>query len=206
MTMRATIWVSAAVALLAFAPLCAARQAAPGAQNSASKQTAAKKEGPTSPAQAESLAQAAAKARAQEKNAPKAPMVFTNDNIPRAGNGISVVGSVQAPTKGSATNAKKPASEDQEKYWRQKFADARHKIKQDEQELSVMQRELGELNVQYYPNPTKAMEQSVSRSDITAKQNAIAAKQKELEADKQALSNLEDELRKAGGDPGWARE
>lgn len=133
-------------------------------------------------------------------------MVFTNDNIPRAGNGISVVGSVQAPTKGSATNAKKPASEDQEKYWRQKFADARHKIKQDEQELSVMQRELGELNVQYYPNPTKAMEQSVSRSDITAKQNAIAAKQKELEADKQALSNLEDELRKAGGDPGWARE
>lgn len=204
--MRRTMWVSAAMALLAVAPVCAARQAPQSAQNSGSKQTAAKKQGAAGSAQTESLAQAAAKARAQEKNAPKAPMVFTNDNIPRTGDGISVVGSVQAPAKASTTGAKKPASENHEKYWRQKFADARHKIAQDQQELSIMQRELGELNVQYYPNPTKAMEQSVSRSDIQAKQNAIAAKQKELEADKQALSNLEDELHRAGGDPGWARE
>ncbi|MFZ3364394.1 MAG: hypothetical protein WA153_13190, partial [Candidatus Acidiferrales bacterium] len=62
------------------------------------------------------------------------------------------------------------------------------------------------LNVQYYPDPTQALMQSVTREDLTKKQAAIDAKQKQLDADKQALSDLEDELRKAGGDPAWARE
>ena len=68
-----------------------------------------------------------------------------------------------------------------------------------------MQRELGELNLQYYSDPMKAMQQELTRSDINAKTDKIDAKKKEIEADEQAISDAEDDLRKAGGDSGWAR-
>jgi hypothetical protein len=68
-----------------------------------------------------------------------------------------------------------------------------------------MQRELGVLDVQYYSNPVKAMQQDLTRSDINKKTADIDAKKAQIEADKQAISDAEDDLRKAGGDPGWAR-
>ena len=68
-----------------------------------------------------------------------------------------------------------------------------------------MQRELGVLNLQYYNDPVKAMQQDLTRSDINEKTAKIAAKEKEIEADRQAISDAEDDLRQAGGDPGWAR-
>lgn len=68
-----------------------------------------------------------------------------------------------------------------------------------------MQRELGVLNMQYYSDPVKAMQQEYSRDDINKKTAEIDAKKKGIDADEQAISDAEDDLRKAGGDPGWAR-
>ena len=68
-----------------------------------------------------------------------------------------------------------------------------------------MQRELGTLDVQYYNDPVKAMQQQLSRDDINKKTADIDAKKKQIEADQQAIDDAQDELRKAGGDPGWAR-
>ena len=68
-----------------------------------------------------------------------------------------------------------------------------------------MQRELGVLDVQYYNDPVKAMQQGYSRSDINEKTDKIEAKKKVIEADQQAISDAEEELQRAGGDPGWAR-
>lgn len=213
--MRQKIWLATIVAALMVPVGTGAQQVSQPAQSS-NKQASSQSTTKTAPQatatpQPESLAEAARKARAAEKNAPKATMVFTNDNIPTASNGVSVVGQTAAESPASAqspsgaSSATAPSSGD-EAAWRQKFADARHKIDQDKQELAVMQRELGELNVQYYPNPNQALMQSISRSDIIKKQAAIDAKQKQLAADQQALSDLQDQLRKAGGDPGWARE
>ncbi len=69
----------------------------------------------------------------------------------------------------------------------------------------MMQRELGVLDVQYYNNPVKAMQQDLTREDINKKTSDIEAKKQQIEADKQAISDAEDDLRKAGGDSGWAR-
>ena len=221
--MRKAIWLAALLVTLATVQLCSARQASQSAQppqssqSSANKQTAAPAKTPTQAGQqvtvtkTDSLADAARKAREAQKNAPKAKMVFTNDNIPTSSSGVSVVGvSASASDSETPTNPDATAAAGQDKndeaMWRQKFADARHKVDQDKQELSIMQRELGELNVQYYSDPTQQMQQEYSRSDITNKQNAIDAKQKQVAADEQALSDLEDQLRKAGGDPAWGRE
>jgi hypothetical protein len=215
--MRRGIWLAAILLAFALPGLSGAQQASQSAQASqpsSAKQAvsqskpAAQATVQATPAKTDSLAEAARKARAAEKTAPKATVVFTNDNIPTASTGVSVVGNSAASSSEQTASSAAQAQEDKndEATWRQKFADARHKIDQDKQELSVMQRELGELNVQYYTDPTQAMQQSYSRSDINDKQSAIDAKQKQLAADEQALSDLEDELRKAGGDPAWARE
>ncbi len=43
------------------------------------------------------------------------------------------------------------------------------------------------------------------RGDINKKSAKIDAKQRELDQLRQGLADLEDQLRKSGGDPGWAR-
>jgi chromosome segregation ATPase len=152
------------------------------------------------------LVAAARRAREEKKDQAKPAKVFTNDNLPTTG-GVSSVGETSAsagPDKASGSESS-ASLDTQEKMWREKFATLRHKLEQDQQELEVMQRELGVLDVQYYNNPVKAMQQELTRSDINKKTADIDAKKAQMEADKQALSDAEDDLRKAGGDPGWAR-
>jgi len=151
----------------------------------------------------DSLAAAARRTKDQKKAAPKPKRVFTNDNIPTSG-GISVL-STAGDKAGASDNASSGTVANDEKSWRDKFAALRHKLEQDQAALDVMQRELGQLNVQFYPDPVKAMQQGYTRSDINDKNAQIEAKKKDIEADQQAISAAEDDLRKSGGEPGWAR-
>jgi hypothetical protein len=162
------------------------------------------------------LAAAARKAREQKKEqaGAKSPRVFNNDNIPTQG-GVSAVGQNPTPdnaagTDAAAGNGSAPASggssaDAGEKAWRDRFAKLRKKLEQDQADLDLMQRELGVLDVQYYNDPVKGMQQGYSRSDINEKTDKIEAKKKTIEADQQAITDAEEELHKAGGDPGWAR-
>jgi hypothetical protein len=155
--------------------------------------------------QQESLADAARKAREAKKDANKPAKVFTNDNIPATG-GISTVGTAAPAKDGDATatdTAAAPAND--EKAWREKFAALRAKLARDQEDLSVMQRELGVLDLQNYSDPVKAMQQSLTRDDINKKTASIDAKTEQIKADQQAIDDAEDALRKAGGDSGWAR-
>jgi len=156
--------------------------------------------------QQDSLAEAARKAREQKKDTTKTAKTFDNDNMPTQG-GISTVGegttAAAGGNEGTQESGANPASD--EKSWRAKFADLRHKLEQDQANLDVMQRELGVLNTQFYTDPTKAMQQELTRSDINNKIADIDKMKAEIQADQQAISDAEDDLRKSGGDPGWAR-
>ena len=158
------------------------------------------------------VADAARKTREQQKTAPKPKKVFTNDDIPApssenaakpaeaAAGGQAEVSTAQGQSQAEAENNPKS-----EAYWRKRFQSQRDKISNAEQQLDVLQRELNKDQVQYYNDPQKAMQQQYSRSDINDKTAKVDAKKKEIESLKQQLSDMEDELRKAGGDPGWAR-
>jgi hypothetical protein len=201
--MRRNFWlaVAAAIAVFPTSGLCQQQEQ----QNSApAAQSPAKQE--------DSLAAAARRAKEQKKDTSKSAKVFDNDNLPTKG-GISTVGNDLAPGTAAAGDTAggtapavgaKSASND-EKSWRKKFADLRQKLAMDQQDLDVMQRELGVLDIQNYSDPMKGMQQSLTRSDINAKTAAIEAKKKQITADQQAISDAEDELRKSGGDSGWAR-
>ena len=71
--------------------------------------------------------------------------------------------------------------------------------------MDILQRELQKSQLQYYPDPTKAMTEQNSRTEINDKTAKIEAKKKELEQLKQQLDDMETELRKSGGDAGWAQ-
>jgi uncharacterized iron-regulated membrane protein len=178
--------------------------AAPQAQpaqtqtNSAQKNQAQAQPTPTTA----SVADAARKAREERKADPKKPHVFTNDDLPTQGSGINIVGSESA-TPAAAEAA--PAG-NQEALWRARFRTARAKRERDEQDLALLERELGKAQVQYYPNdPQKQLMQSVTNQDINDKRAKITQKQQDVKNDEAAISDLEDQLRKSGGDPGWAR-
>ncbi len=109
-------------------------------------------------------------------------------------------------TASSAEPAAKAEQENGEAYWRKGFADLRAKIHLAETERDVLQRELNVLQLQYDQNPQKAMTEQNTRESINGHTDELAAKDKEIADLKQQLVDLEDELRRAGGEPGWARE
>ena len=160
------------------------------------------------------VADAARKARAEQKTAPKPKKVFTNDDIPSAAPppppAATDAANKNAPQQQaddlSAKKSQDPADDPkQEAYWHKRAKSLRAKLAMAEQELDVLQRELSKDEVQYYPDPQKALMQQYNRSDINEKHAKVDAKKAEVESLKQQVADLEDAVRKAGGDPGWVR-
>ncbi len=169
----------------------------------------------------DSVAEAARQAQEKKKEAQKPKKVYTEDDISTKKSDISVVGATPAPAEEkAATGAAKPAdtagqnaAEGEEKKedpnsesaWRKRFGKLRDKISTVQQELDILQREQNKGSVQYYSDPTKAMNEQYSRDEVNKRTAKIDAKKKELAALQQQWSDLEDELRRNHGDPGWAR-
>jgi hypothetical protein len=188
------------------------------AQQQATSQQSASQEGGVDP-----VADAARKAREQKKAEPKPKKVFTNDDLggtatAPAANVPAGTASGNAETKenaegGGAANGDKDAAADKsagankngEDAWRKRFREARDKLAQAEQELDILQREAQKSQVQYYTDPQKALSEQYSRKEISDKDTKIDAKKQEIAQMKQHIADLEDDLRKSGGDPGWAR-
>ncbi|MGB2677531.1 MAG: hypothetical protein WAN12_10670 [Candidatus Acidiferrum sp.] len=158
---------------------------------------------------ADPVADAARKARDQKKNAPPPKKVYTNDDFSPA---PQPAPAPAAKSSGDASQAADTAAgpddekvKDPQAYWRKRFQKARDNLARAERELDVLQRELDKNQVQYYSDPQKALMQQHDRSDINGNQAKIDAKKKEIDSLTQQLADLEDELRKDGGNPGWAR-
>jgi len=178
------------------------------------------------------VADAARKAREKEKSEPKPKKVYTNDDIstthpdtanqpastgekPPAEGATNAQGTVDnaaggtqgAPgTETAAGNEKKDPRKEEEASWRKRFKEIHAKIADAEKELDILQREGEKSQLQYYSDPQKALHEQYSRKDVNETNGKVAAKKQEIDQLKQALSDMEDELRKSGGDPGWGSE
>jgi chromosome segregation ATPase len=158
----------------------------------------------------DAVADAARKAQQEKKEAPKPKKVYTEDDISTKKSDISVVGNAATPADAAAApdapaQGTVKAAITPEQKWRQAFAAQRAKIAQAEKELDVLQREESKAGLQYYSDPTKAMKEQLTRNEINEKAAKIDAKKKQIADLKQQLDDMEDQLRKEGGDPGWAR-
>jgi hypothetical protein len=159
------------------------------------------------------VADAARRSREAKQNAAKPKKVYTDDDISRrkptpSSTDANSAANPNAATTAAPANAAAATDEDakNEALWRKSFKDQREKIARAEKELDLLQRETQKAQIQYYPDPQKAMNEQYTRKDINDKDAKIEAKRQEIAQLKQGLSDLEDALRKAGGNPGWSRE
>jgi hypothetical protein len=162
--------------------------------------------------QQESVADAARKAQAEKKLSKKSAVVVTNDTLDTIKGTVSVVGREPAPPadadKAAADKDKAPAEVKivkDEAYWRKQFAEAHKKLDGDAHELDILQREYNLKQQQFYSDPNVAMREQFTRADLTDNKAKIDEKTTVVEQDKKAISDLEDELQKAGGDVAWSR-
>jgi len=160
------------------------------------------------------VADAARKAREQKKkDTPKPKKVYTDDDLNHlvTGTAASVPGATEeGAAKNSDAQGKDAAgktgehAESAEAAWRKQFREAYKNLDRAQRELDILQREDNKAQLQYYNDPQKALAEQYTRKDINEKDAKIAAKRKEIDQIKQQISNMEDALRKSGGDPGWA--
>jgi chromosome segregation ATPase len=181
---------------------------------------AAQQQGSSQQQTGDPVADAARKAREKKKDAAKPKKVYTDDDVKRS-TPVPEAAATSAPANPSGTEAAKtaqvagddakggdattPEDPNSEAAWRKRFQAQRDKIAKAEKELDILGRELEKAQLEYYPDPQKALKEQYDRGDINKKSGKIDAKQRELDQLRQGLNDLEDQLRKSGGDPGWAR-
>lgn len=166
----------------------------------------------------DAVADAARKDREKKKkDTVKPKRVITDDDVNHLVLAAPASGDTGAATTTEEGEAKNPGAqgkdaaakttepqESPETRWRKQFREAYANLDRAQRELDVLQREDNKAQVQYYSDPQKALAEQYTRKDINDKDAKIAAKKKEIDQIKQQISDMEDALRKSGGDPGWA--
>lgn len=157
-------------------------------------------------ATAQSLGDLAREARKSKKPSSLATKVYTNDDLPAA----TTIGVQGAPAAtgaaadtGKATKKSEEVSADERKKkedeWRAKFADQKKNISQLERELDVLQREYKLRAAAYYGDAGNQLRDPKKWTQEEAKfRDDIANKQKELQAAKDKLEDMREQLRRDG--------
>ena len=151
-----------------------------------------------------SVADAARNAKSKvDESAPQ--KVFTNDDAATLPPGaISIVGP-PPPVPGAAKPKAKPADDTAKlaAYWKARFTAARQKLAHDKNALPGM---LAELKVESLQEIVLDSDTDQVYSDTYMDLvHQIDATKLAIQDDKQALSDLHEEFRHAGGLPGWIR-
>jgi hypothetical protein len=166
----------------------------------------------------DAVADAARKAREQKKNDTTKPKkVYTDEDVshsvsptppvsprPDASGSTEEGAAKNNPDGKDASGKDSKPEESAESRWRKEFKTAYASLDRAQRELDILQREDNKAQVQYYSDPQKALAEQYTRKDINEHDAKIEAKKKEIEQTKQRIADMEDALRKSGGDPGWA--
>ena len=135
-----------------------------------------------------------------EKDNSAADKVYTNDDVERLpSGGVSVVGPPAPPPSAATTNGEASArsglanqadkTAKAKAYWQARFVAARNKLETERLQQDLL---VGDTTQVY-------------SDEFMVLLNKIGALKLEIQNDKQALSDLNEEFRKAGGLPGWIR-
>jgi hypothetical protein len=155
---------------------------------------------------AQSIADTARQERERQKKAQvKAVFIDTAGAISTAGTTVATVAATSAV---AAQAAKVTGPTDNqgrdEKYWRATFAQARANLKRAEDRLHVLDLKMSDLNARLLREGIYTREMDI-RAEIDKTRGDQVGAQKDVSDARQKIADLEDELRRSGGLPGWAR-
>jgi hypothetical protein len=149
----------------------------------------------------ESLADAARRLKAQQgQTTPKQGKVFTNDDVATS---KPSGGTTDSSSTATGTDKSGSGGAHGEKYYRKEYSKLMAKKEMDQRQLEVLQKKLNQNDVQHYTDPNQGLQQQYTREDINKNQDEMTKKQAKIAADDQAISDLQDQLRRDNGDPAW---
>jgi len=154
---------------------------------------------------AQSLADVARKERERQRQV-QSSATYSNSGTTAT---VSTTSSSTVPSIGipSATQAAGPTDNQgrDENYWRTTFQKAREDVKRAEEKLQLLDLKIKDLNSQLLQRSDIYNRENTIGPQITASQAELDRARNEAEAAKQKIIDLEEELRRSGGLPGWAR-
>jgi DNA repair exonuclease SbcCD ATPase subunit len=162
---------------------------------------------------AQSLADVARKEEARRKDVKKPSRVITNKDLKASDNvAPPAPADGQAPAPAPADNADKTddgqpnaeAAASDEQAWRQKMADARTALERSEMYLDALQNRIDGLWAQFtaHDNYVERERIEADRKKALAEYDRVKA---EIEDNKKAIADLEEQARRANVPPGWLR-
>ena len=166
-----------------------------------------------SPAAGQSLAAVARKEEARRKDIKHSSRVITNKDLRQVASVPTPVTPSPAPTAAPAPDAAAPADkppdeeaqrEQDEQAWRQKMADARVALERSQMYADALQSKINALWADFTArdDPAQRAQIELERKRAIAEQERVKG---EVETQKKAIADLEEEARKAGVPPGWIR-
>jgi hypothetical protein len=160
----------------------------------------------------QSVVDTAKKERARQQAANSKVVVTSNT---RTANSIESGSTANASPNASATSTQtKPAAPPagivdknghDEKFWRAAFQKARDDAQRTAARVELLDLKIKQLNTQLLQDSTIYNRENVIGAELTTAQKDLEQARKEAELAKKKISDLEDELRRAGGPAGWAR-
>jgi predicted RNase H-like nuclease (RuvC/YqgF family) len=92
-----------------------------------------------------------------------------------------------------------------EKWWRTAFAEARSDLKHAEDQIKVLELKLNQAHTDYLQKSDLYNRELRLAAEITDLNGQMEAEQKKADIARKKIEDLEDELRRSGGLPGWSR-
>jgi len=156
-------------------------------------------------AQTPSLADAAKQERERRQNLPAARVINDQSIRELTAPPISDL-VVKSPDKPEAKPEQKTSDKDHdEAWWRNAFQKAREEVKRTEDHAKVVELELNRLNTDFLTRSDIYNREGQLGPQLNAKRAELVTSQSEADRAKEKLAQLEEDLRRAGGPPGWAR-
>ncbi len=141
----------------------------------------------------------------RQKKGPPAKVVVTEGKTVTTSAGTSKTADAPVPAP-AAASAKGPVDNKgrDEKWWRTTFSQARQELKRFEDKAKLLDLRVTDLSAQLLREGMANREQELRLQLDKAKAEQTATKTEQAKAE-QKIRDLEDELRRSGGLPGWAR-
>jgi hypothetical protein len=159
-------------------------------------------------AQAQSLPEIARQERERQKNPPSKSLVITGPTIITDAGTTATTNATTSATADATRPAAPTGPTDNkgrdEKYWRGTFEKARADLKRAEDSLKLLDLKMNDLSSQLLRESVYANEVTL-RSEIEKTKGAQEVARSSVAAGLQKIRDLEEELRRSGGLPGWAR-
>jgi chromosome segregation ATPase len=163
-------------------------------------------------ASAQTLADIARRERARQRPGQNI-IVITNGVTVTTAASTSGTAVVPAPAGNEAQTAAKPGGPGEitdnqghnQKYWRDAFQKARDEVTRAEAKVQILEMKVRDLNMGVLRQSDVYNRENRLGAEITAAQAELDQARREAEQARQKITDLEDELRRSGGPPGWAR-